>query len=533
MSVREDVVAAVAASPCERVCARFTSRIAYSFARRHLLIAVDDAGGSALPPRMWVAEATSRVAIANCFVRYGAVLATEVRPAAEIAARVDDAYAMLEAAALDGAATPDEATTLILGREVAPDTGAATAVDAANQDSDVLATRGKSAVVRLVDQILFDAIRAGASDVHVHPIADRVLIRVRLDGVLRTVREVSRGVATALVSRVKVMARLDVAECRAPQDGRASVTLGVDASASTRVDLRISTVPSVHGERVVVRLLNSDSAGSTLAFERLGMPPMVHAAFTREADRPDGILLVTGPTGSGKTTTLYTTLAWLARGGSGGSGGSGGGGIGPASRNESNIMTIEDPVEFDLARAGLAISQMHVDTRRGVTFATGLRHILRQDPDIIMVGEIRDEETARIAVQASLTGHLVLSTVHTNDAVGAVARLIDLGAEPFLVATSLSAVLAQRLVRRTHVACGGRGCGVCLGTGFLGRAAVFELLVTDETLRERISKGASTPSLREAALAAGLVPLARAAEELVARGVTSAVEVARVIHDPT
>src|SRR5690606_12249497 len=297
-----------------------------------------------------------------------------------------------------------------------------------------------------------------ASDVHIQPVKGRTLVRYRLDGVLHTVRELPLSLAASVVSRVKVMGRMDVAEVRAPQDGRATVSIGGSAGAQSgrRVDLRISTLPSTYGERVVIRLLDPARSEALLSFDGLGMPESVQKRYLAQVSKTSGIVLSTGPTGSGKTTTLYTTLAWISHSNAGGQ-----------SRGcELNMMTVEDPVEYDLSGSGLAVSQTQVDPKKNVTFVTGLRHILRQDPDVIMVGEIRDEETARIAVQASLTGHLVLSTLHTNDAPSAVARLLDLGVEPFLVSSSLAAVLAQRLVRRTHAACAGEGCPECLGTGF-------------------------------------------------------------------
>jgi general secretion pathway protein E len=367
-----------------------------------------------------------------------------------------------------------------------------------------------------------------------------------------------------VVSRIKVMGRLDVAERRAPQDGRATVSIGGSGSTGSgggpshakssaqsgrRIDLRISTLPSTFGERVVIRLLDVSRSPHLLSFAALGMPAEVERRYLAQVGRTSGIVLSTGPTGSGKTTTLYTTLAWISaantkeahpRAGRGGHG------------CELNMMTVEDPVEYDLSGMGLggggnvlSVSQTQVDTKKNLTFATGLRHILRQDPDVIMVGEIRDEETARIAVQASLTGHLVLSTLHTNDAAGAIARLLDLGVEPFLVASSLSAVLAQRLVRKLHSVCRGEGCEECLGTGFRGRTGVFELLVVDPVIRDMIGRRASAVDTKHAAqhgsspgtggngsAAAGyrMVTLRDEGLRLVRAGLTTAAEVTRVIE---
>jgi general secretion pathway protein E len=341
------------------------------------------------------------------------------------------------------------------------------------------------------------------------------------------VRELPLSLAASVVSRIKVMAALDVAEQRAPQDGRASVSIGGSGSAHTgrRVDLRVSTLPSTYGERVVVRILDPGRSPHLLSLTALGMPAAMEREYLAQVSRTSGIVLSTGPTGSGKTTTLYTTLAWVSATNAGGI----------ARGCELNIMTVEDPVEYDLSGAGgvgsgLSVSQTQVDPKKGLTFATGLRHILRQDPDVIMVGEVRDEETARIAVQASLTGHLVLSTLHTNDASSAVARLIDLGVEPFLVASSLSAVLAQRLVRRTHAPCKGQGCDQCLGTGYRGRTGVFELLTLDAQLRELVGKRTTSADIKAAAQRRGMVTLRAAGEALVRDGLTSLAEVARVIE---
>jgi general secretion pathway protein E len=303
-------------------------------------------------------------------------------------------------------------------------------------DRDLLATQGKAPLVKLLDRLLFGAVQAGASDLHLQPTPEAVLIRHRVDGSLDQGRAIPPSVFRPLVSRIKVLGRMDVAERLVPQDGRTTVRIGARS-----VDIRISTIPTAYGERVVLRLL--DSSRQLFDATSLGMPPTVAGPFKAATHRSSGIVLVTGPTGSGKTTTLYATLRGLEAG-------------------ELNIMTIEDPIEYELSSLGIPISQSQVNPKKGVNFANGLRHILRQDPDVIMVGEIRDAETARIAIQASLTGHLVLSTLHTNDAVSAVTRLIDLGVEPYLVSASLTVVLAQRLVRTC--------CSVCHGTGLSGEA---------------------------------------------------------------
>jgi len=375
-------------------------------------------------------------------------------------------------------------------------------------DRDLLSTDGKAAVAQLVDRVLLHASRARASDVHIQPLEDRLIVRIRIDGVLQNLKELPSSLAAPITSRIKVLGSMDIAEQRVPQDGRATVKVGSGRS----IDLRISSMPTSFGERVVLRLLESSESREHTSLSALGMPSEVEVAYRERAGRSTGVILLTGPTGSGKTTTLYATLRWIAARGSG----------------ELNVMTVEDPIEYQLSTDRLAISQSQVNNKKGVTFATGLRHILRQDPDVVMVGEIRDSETARTAIQASLTGHLVFSTLHTNDAASAVARLIDLGAEPYLVASSLSAVLAQRLVRRMHRECQGGGCETCLQTGYLGRTGLFELLLVDERIRELVSTGGSTDAIRRAALGAGMRLLEDDGARLVESGVTTEDEVRRV-----
>ncbi len=376
-------------------------------------------------------------------------------------------------------------------------------------ERDLLATAGKAPVVQFVDALLFDAVRLGASDLHLQPLADHIIIRHRIDGVLDEGRRLPLPLLTPMVSRVKVMAGMDVAEHLIPQDGRTTVRIG-----ERSCDVRVSTLPTPHGERVVLRLL--DSSKQLQSFPDLGMPPAIADHYLTAARRSAGIILVTGPTGSGKTTTLYATLREL-------------------NSRERNIMTIEDPIEYELDGLGLPISQCQVNARKGVTFANGLRHLLRQDPDVILVGEIRDAETARVAIQASLTGHLVFSTLHTNDAPSAVTRLMDLGVEPYLVAASLSVVIAQRLVRTTCSACQSRvpdcaACLLCHGTGYKGRQGLFEFLPIDEQMRSLIGAGASLQELRLQAERLGMHTLRQAGDELIASGGSTREEVERVIH---
>ena len=504
-------------TPCTQPSSEFLQRIPHEFARRHLILSMGCVDGF---EHLLVAEQTRPAAIFNVGVRLARASRVQLASPELLAAAIDRAY--------DSAANPGGVTTgsdvpeVVVSGSRCIERDLDSAVREAERD--LLSTQGKAPAVRLVDLLIFEALLRAASDVHIQPLRDRTLVRYRLDGALRTVRDLPASLASSVVSRIKVMARLDVAEYRSPQDGRATVTVGGSSGTHSgrRVDLRISTLPSTYGERVVLRLLDASRSPHLLTFAALGMPPEVEHRFLAHVGRTSGIVLSTGPTGSGKTTTLYTTLAWLSSSNAG-----------ALSRGcELNMMTIEDPVEYDLStgvRAGLSVSQTQVDPKKGLTFVTGLKHILRQDPDVIMIGEVRDQETARIAVQASLTGHLVLSTLHTNDAASAVARLLDLGVEPFLVSSSLSAVLAQRLVRTIHPACKGAGCPECVGTGFKGRNGVFELLSLNSRIRELITQRASVMDIRSAAQSAGMATLRANGTRLVAMGLTTREEVERVV----
>jgi general secretion pathway protein E len=335
-------------------------------------------------------------------------------------------------------------------------------------------------------------------------------VRFRVDGTLREVVRPNKALHAALISRLKIMAELDIAEKRLPQDGRISLRIGGRA-----IDVRVSTLPSSHGERAVLRLL--DKTESKFTLEGLGMSGEVLSAFDRLIQQPHGIVLVTGPTGSGKTTTLYASL-------------------GRVDTATTNVLTVEDPVEYELA----GIGQTQVNPKIDLTFAKALRAILRQDPDVIMIGEIRDYETAQIAIQASLTGHLVLATVHTNDAPSSVTRLIDMGVEPFLLSSSLLGVLAQRLVRKLCVHCRRQdehgqwhpvGCEHCSHTGYKGRTGVYELMVADAAVQALIHNRAAESELFEAAKAAGLRSMREDGERLIREGITSPEEVVRVTRD--
>jgi type II secretory ATPase GspE/PulE/Tfp pilus assembly ATPase PilB-like protein len=378
-------------------------------------------------------------------------------------------------------------------------------------------------VVRYVNLLLREANQARASDVHLEATREGLRVRLRIDGVLSEMAGPPGSMHAAIVSRIKLLAELDIAERRLPQDGRIRVRLE-----ARELDLRISTVPTLHGESVVLRLL--DHAGRPAELEELGMAPEALAQFRVLAQRPHGILLSTGPTGSGKTTTLYAAL-------------------GLRNREAEKIVTVEEPVEYHLA----GVTQVPVSRKAGLGFAEALRNILRQDPDVLMVGEMRDGETASIAVQAAMTGHLVFSTLHTNDAVSAIPRLTDLGVEPYMVAATVEAVLAQRLVRRICGDCRtrykpdpatvallagrpvgsmtlerGAGCGGCRNTGFLGRTGLFELLVMTEAMKEALSRGADLSQLRALARESGMSSLRHDGWAKVQAGITTIEEVMRV-----
>ncbi|MFL4470152.1 GspE/PulE family protein [Tateyamaria armeniaca] len=422
----------------------------------------------------------------------------------------------------------DSATAAAGAAEQASDHGdsdLATLADTAAAVDDLLDQREDAPVVRLINAILLEAIRARASDVHFEVEESQLVVRFRVDGVLREALTSNRALAPQLVSRIKVMGRLDIAEKRLPQDGRVSLRV-----AEFHLDARISTIPTQHGERVVLRLL--DRGQTRTGITGLGMDAQMQAVFQRLLERPDGLILVTGPTGSGKTTTLYAGLDSL-------------------NDQQHNIMTIEDPIEYALP----GIAQMQVNTATDLTFARGLRALLRQDPNVIMVGEIRDGETARVAVESAMTGHLVMSTLHTNSAIGSVARLIDLGVERFLLGPMLRGLIAQRLVRRNCPSCAavhtitqaeeallshaiakgetvlaGLGCAACNNTGFHGRVALYDLIEITPDLERAITQGASESDLLSI-LNRSLPGLISDGVRKIRDGLTTPQEVARVVFD--
>jgi len=407
----------------------------------------------------------------------------------------------LTAAAFDEALSQHYGVSSLAARSIAQAFDADLDLDAladnAGATSDLLDSQDDAPIIKLINGMISEAISQGASDIHIEPYERTVVVRLRVDGVLREILQVPPKARARLVSRIKVMARLDIAEKRLPQDGRMSLSLG-----GRGVDVRVSTLPSRYGERVVLRLLDKDQGLRSL--DSLGLGPEMLARIRANLQMQNGIILVTGPTGSGKTTTLYAALNVL-------------------NDRTRNILTVEDPIEYAID----GIGQTQVNAKIGMTFATGLRAILRQDPDVVMVGEIRDVETAQIAVQASLTGHLVFSTVHTNDAIAAVTRLKDMGVEPYLLASTLRVIVAQRLVRRLCNACKrpapigpheralfakvgfanggadevsvfeGVGCPACGGSGYVGRIGIYECVVIDDEIRRRIHSDASEQEMTQ------------------------------------
>jgi general secretion pathway protein E len=389
---------------------------------------------------------------------------------------------------------------------------------------DLMDATNEAPIIRLVNVILTQALRRQASDIHIEPYEKEIKVRFRIDGILYEIFSLPKRFQAHIVSRIKVMANLDIAEKRVPQDGRIKIKV-----ANKAVDIRVSIIPMSYGERIVLRLL--DKSVSLLGLEEMGLPQNKLKIFESLINKNNGILLVTGPTGSGKTTTLYAAISKI-------------------NSLEKNIITIEDPIEYELKGVG----QIQVNPKTELTFARGLRSVLRHDPDIIMVGEIRDLETVEIAIQASLTGHLVFSTLHTNDASGALTRLVDMGVEPFLIASSLLGVLAQRLVRRICPECKepfhleesalaelglskdqvlwrGRGCDACMQSGYKGRTGIFELLVMDNETRHLLTSGADSVTIKEAAAKRGMTTLFGDGLQKVKAGWTTLNEVMRVTQE--
>ncbi len=447
----------------------------YAYARSAQLLIEDDGH----QPVLWHGPAPDFQALSEVQRKF-AVQQWQSTDAALLAQRISAAYAQ------------GESNAARIVSEVESDADLSRMMQDLPAVEDLLETADDAPIIRMLNALLTQAARDGASDIHIEPYERHSSVRFRVDGDLREVVQPNRALHAALISRLKIMADLDISEKRLPQDGRISLRLGTRA-----IDVRVSTLPSAHGERAVLRLL--DKSGSKLTLEAVGMQGETLERIESLIRQPHGIILVTGPTGSGKTTTLYAALQRL-------------------DATSGNIMTVEDPIEYELP----GIGQTQVNSKIDLTFAKALRAILRQDPDVIMIGEIRDFETAQIAIQASLTGHLVLATLHTNDAPSAVTRLIDMGVEPFLLSSSLLGVLAQRLVRKLDAS---------EPSGYKGRTGVFELLVVDDAIRSQIHAQASEADIRAAALASGMTLMRDDGERLVRSGITTPEEVLRVTRD--
>jgi general secretion pathway protein E len=498
----------------ETVPPEFIQKIPVQFARHHNLIAIGKANGT--------------VRVASCspldthpIDELSAMLDRIVEPVlasrSEITALINRAYQQKVDVVDEMLEQFDEDDLAGLAKEV-------------EGSQDLLDIANKAPIIKLVNMILFQALKMRASDVHIQPYEDKLQVRYRVDGILYDMMAPPKKIQDAVLSRIKIMGKMDIAERRLAQDGGANVKLG-----DSDVDIRISSVPTIYGERIVMRLL--DKSSRLYDMEELGLEGQEVDVFKRLVDASHGIVLVTGPTGSGKTTSLYAALKKI-------------------NTIEYNVMTIEDPVEYHLP----GISQIEVNTKKGLTFGAGLRSIVRQDPDIIFVGEIRDLETATIAIQASLTGHLVFSTLHTNDAPGAITRLLDLGVEPYLVASSVIGVVAQRLVRLICKHCKaeyqptdrevagiglsmkdvpngriwkGKGCPYCLNSGYQDRTAIFEIFTVDDQVRDQTMKRVGSTFIKQDAIKRGMRTLRMDGARKVLSGKTTPEEVLRVTQMDT
>jgi general secretion pathway protein E len=465
----------------------------YAFSRDYAVLAKRAADSRI---EVCISEATPAAAIAEVSRHFGHISITRLS-ATELTSAIAAAYADSGG---DAAQVIDEYESDVDLNKLMQDLPTVT---------DLLDVSDDAPVIRMINALLTQALREGASDIHIEPFEQISVVRFRIDGTLRDVVRPKKAIHASLISRIKIMAQLDIAEKRLPQDGRITLRVG-----GKPVDVRVSTLPTGHGERAVLRLL--DKQAGQLGLQHLGMNDDVLVQFDKLIAQPHGIVLVTGPTGSGKTTTLYAALTRL-------------------NDISTNILTVEDPVEYELA----GIGQTQVNPRIDMTFAKALRAILRQDPDIIMIGEIRDLETAQIAVQASLTGHLVLATLHTNDSAAAVTRLLDMGIEPFLLSSSLLGVVAQRLVRKLCPRCKefdgttwqARGCEQCGQTGYQGRVGVYELLLTTEQIRAQIHNHASEAEIRIAAIHDGMRTMREDGQRWLADGTTTQAELIRVTKE--
>jgi general secretion pathway protein E len=459
-------------------------QLPYAFARQNQILLEDNGQDSTL----YLHEMTSRNAMSEVLRKYKVASVQKV-PQDALVQRISEVYAQ------------GESNAASIVSEVESDADLSRMMQDLPAVEDLLEAADDAPIIRMLNALLTQAARDGASDIHIEPYERHSSVRFRVDGTLREVVQPNRALHAALISRLKIMADLDISEKRLPQDGRISLRIGTRS-----VDVRVSTIPSAHGERAVLRLL--DKSEGKLSLPAVGMEGDTLKRFTGLLAQPHGIILVTGPTGSGKTTTLYAALNQL-------------------DASSQNIMTVEDPIEYELAGVG----QTQVNAKIDLTFAKALRAILRQDPDVIMIGEIRDFETAQIAIQASLTGHLVLATLHTNDSASAVTRLTDMGVEPFLLSSSLLGVLAQRLVRKICTQCAGDGCKQCGKTGYQGRTGIYELLVTNDAIRAQIHNHTSEADIRAAALTSGMHLMREDGERLVANRTTTREELVRVTRD--
>ncbi|SHH39895.1 type II secretion system ATPase GspE [Massilia sp. CF038] len=445
---------------------------------------------------VWISGATAPAAIAEVSRRFGRI-ALRSMERADLEAAIASAYA---GGGGDASQVADEFDADLDLTKLLQDVPAI---------EDLLESSDDAPVIRMINALLTQSLREGASDIHIEPFEQTSVVRFRIDGALRDIVRPRKAIHASLISRIKIMAQLDIAEKRLPQDGRITLRVG-----GKGVDVRVSTLPTGHGERAVLRLL--DKEAGRLDLSHLGMAPELLPEFDTLINQPHGIVLVTGPTGSGKTTTLYAALSRL-------------------NASTTNILTVEDPIEYDL----IGVGQTQVNAKIDMSFAKALRAILRQDPDVIMIGEIRDLETAQIAVQASLTGHLVLATLHTNDAAAAVTRLLDMGIEPFLLSSSLLGVMAQRLVRKLCVHCKvsdgtqwrAVGCDKCGFTGYHGRVGVYELLQTTDEIRAQIHNRASEADIRTAAQRVGMKTMREDGNRWLEDGTTTQAELLRVTKD--
>jgi general secretion pathway protein E len=496
-----------------QVPAGFVERVPVQFARNYYLVGIGQVNGT-----MQVATASPLDAypMDDLATMLGMELDPVLAPRTEITSLINKAYKHKQDIVQESISKIDDADLVSLAAEV--DVGAEDILDVAN----------KPPIIKLVNMLFFQALKMRGSDIHLQPFEDRLQVRYRIDGVLYDMEAIPKKVQDAVTSRIKVMGKLDIAERRLPQDGRASVRIG-----DAEVDVRISCVPTNHGERLVLRLL--DKSARLYQLEEIGLLDDNLRMVEKFIDFDHGIIFVSGPTGSGKTTTLYASLSRI-------------------NSTQMNVMTIEDPIEYHLP----GISQIQVNEKKGLTFASGLRSLLRQDPDIMMVGEVRDVDTARIAIQAAQTGHLVFSTIHTNDAPTVITRLLDIGIEPYLLASSLIVAIAQRLVRVICPDCKeavdpshddlldlkelaidparlpdgklhrGRGCGNCFNSGYLDRTGVYEILPIDDAVKDQIVARWSAAAVKKSAIERGFRTLRMDGASKVVRGMTTAEEVLRV-----